>query len=85
MKKLKLESKRVTEQGWAINNFIICIFALEVSAPAHLDTIPANLDIVPAKSLPANYGRHRQGGSESRYIYDPWQNSFSLHVDRCNY
>ena len=25
MKKLKLESKRVTEQGWAINNFIFSI------------------------------------------------------------
>ena len=78
MKKLKLESKRVTEQGWAINNFIFSIFALEVSAPA-------NLEIAPAKSLPANGGRHRQGGSESRHVYDPWQNSFSLHVDRCNY
>ena len=54
MKKLKLESKRVTEQGWAINNFIFSIFALEVSAPA-------NLEIAPAKSLPANGGRHRQG------------------------
>lgn len=58
MKKLKLESKRVTEQGWAINNFIICIFAFEVSAPANLDIVSANLDIVPAKSLPENYGRH---------------------------
>lgn len=76
MKKLKLDSKCVTEQGWAINNYFHICF--EVSTPA-------NLDIAPAKSLPANCARHRQGGSENRYIYDPWQNSFSLHADRCNY
>ena len=49
MKKLKLESKGFTEQGWANHDFIISIHVSKVSATGKLQML----------------GRHRQGGQRA--------------------